>query len=82
MKVVIIDGRSWRVRRRDRLSMTLIPMDTDNGRRLLMSDSKRVGGAGSDRWGYIDPTPGRNHVTWYREVKPDVFERVSGPRAL
>ena len=82
MKVGIFDGRPWRIRRRDKVSITLIPVDSDNGRKILMADVKQVGGTGTDRWGYIDPTPGRKSMTWYREISPDVFERVSGPRVL
>ena len=40
MRTLVVDGTPYRVRRRDTLSITLIPMHTENGRRLLLLDSK------------------------------------------
>lgn len=74
MKTILLGGTPFRVVRRTRTAITLIPSDTSNPRILLLSRSVADPSRADwrDQWGRtVD-----DRVTWYRQISPDTFEKI------
>lgn len=81
-KTIILGKTPYRVLRRDSLSISLHPVDSEYPHSLLLRDPpyKTAEEPANPRWGHN--SRGRRDVTWYRQISDDVFEKVTrGKRA-